>query len=461
LGTHRRRRRGNERRGADDQTIFQDTVMKKLLLFLLLFAAPAQAQNYYLGPWVWVVTTADPENGDVVNDARWEPPANTVASIDLRTPAQAGTPGPTAQGFGLFAVNGTLGTGYFLLGSGADISQVSINNQRRNGWESRLGYRPAGATLAAVLWDMLTNGADATGASRVKPLMPGHDRRLRLFFGGFTRDEAFALDWHPHAEKVIAVERENFRQLHEDALAGLLPSDAPMRYVDVLTEKYGVAKNDRAAWEQFIPEELRGPGLVAHATTITEDWNCTDSTNLDCDLDWTETTGDAEIIGNVAEGNNSGAHVYARAESDLSGTDHYAQVQIIGGGGTQTTRGAGAAARFAGAANTFYWAQQVGGASGNGTFRLFKVVSGTPTALGTGSSQTQLAVKKVEANGSTIKIYSGGTERESVSDTAITTGTRTGVAWINPNGIWDVDNFEAADLAAPADDTVLQTIMIQ
>src|SRR3990167_1223945 len=50
-----------------------------------------------LGRWEWIA-------GDAVTDSHWRAPGgNAVGALDLRTLPQCGTPGPTLDGWGLFA----------------------------------------------------------------------------------------------------------------------------------------------------------------------------------------------------------------------------------------------------------------------------------------------------------------------------------------------------------------------
>lgn len=432
--------------------------MKKLLLFLILFAAPSFAQTrYYLGPWVWAV--------DAQSNGQWQRPSNAIAAIDLRTMSQQGSPGPTANGFGLFATTGTLSSPYVAMGQGNDMATVNVTNTMRNNWESRLGYRPVGTNLAAILWDQLTAGSDPSGAAGPKPLMPGHDNQLELRLGVYRRTEGFRFGVHSHTAKVEAVHQAAYRTVHDDAVAKRVPDDLPGKVLDMWVEKYGISKADKATWERLVPSDLRSTAtLVPHATTITENFNGTDSDTVCAQLSCTEVDGDWDLVSNKARlVSNFGSTMRdVRADSDLSSVDHYSQIVADNESGTVSY----VATRFASAAETFYYYGIDLNHPASGEWEIGKVVTGTKTALSTvGSVDTSGAPATLygQSNGSSLELKVGGVSKTTVTDSAITTGTRCGVVGYDPAGVTgpEFDDLTCADLAAATDNTVLQTIMIQ
>ena len=82
--------------------------MRKLIFFLLcflwcgsLFATQTKPYKYYVGPWVW-------DDGSAGGEECWKAPAGTVGLIDLRSISGMGKRGGVPDGYGFFAVDGTL-----------------------------------------------------------------------------------------------------------------------------------------------------------------------------------------------------------------------------------------------------------------------------------------------------------------------------------------------------------------
>lgn len=144
-----------------------------------------------------------------------------------------------------------------------------------------------------------------------------------------------------------------------------------------------------------------------------------------------------DIASNLCTANNV-IIASSRAEKDLSSADHYSQVDVVAlFGGSYI----GGAVRFAGAAQTYYQGVMY---SGDSKFYVSKLVAGAETHLGTAVSVTTNFPEayKCLISGSTLKGYQAGVERRSETDTAITSGTRTG---ISAYGSGYLDNFSAAD----------------
>src|SRR5688572_8874996 len=135
--------------------------------------------RHYLGPWVW-----DAAAGPVPH---WRGPAGTVGVVDLATPGQCGSAGnPAARGVAYFAVNtpSALGSEYTLLGQGVDPRDIAATALVRSAWQSAAGHAPQGDTVAALLADHLTAGADPDGEAACNPLVPEGAGRLRLVLAG-------------------------------------------------------------------------------------------------------------------------------------------------------------------------------------------------------------------------------------------------------------------------------------
>lgn len=391
--------------------------------------------NYYLAPWVWQVNPS--------GFSYWTQPVSVVGAIDFRPLAAQGRAGGTPQGYAFAASTQTI-SGVELTRN-ADLTKA-VNNTLRDAWQGAMDYRPNGSTLLDLLWDQLTNGADPTGDPGPKPLMPGVDNVLRLYIGGHSlvKSERFHWGTHPHTNQVQAVIQRDFARMWE-ATNG---ADHCRRVLDFTCKKYKVDD-----WREFVPAHLLAhvPGRLPHQTTITESFNTADSDILGPNLTWTELVNDFDIVSNRAELITTGSDSFARADSDLSSDDHYAQALV------NATNEAAAHSHYimcrkdATTTLTLYMAYLQWNAD---VIRTYKDVSGSFTQLATQALSVTAGTPgtlKTQADGSTIKDFWDGVEKNSVTDTAITGNLRCGIAgFCATANILSWDDFEAADLAAEA-----------
>ncbi|HRT97867.1 MAG TPA: hypothetical protein P5532_25960, partial [Planctomycetota bacterium] len=188
-------------------------------------------------------------------------------------------------------------------------------------------------------------------------------------------------------------------------------------------------------------------------TTLTESFNTADGDSLGPDLAWAEVVGDWDVVNQAAEYQGaSTAQAAARAEHDLSSSDHYAQASVAACGSGAEFTGAGAVIRFSASAQTYYMARLQ---QSNDTLQIYKMVAGTVSALGAPAAVTLLlpATVKLRASGSSITQSYKGDDRTTVTDTAIPGNTRGGLNGYRSDpshGKPALDNFAASDLAAPA-----------
>lgn len=227
------------------------------------------------------------------------------------------------------------------------------------------------------------------------------------------------------------------------------------------------------AWLALRPSRVRrryevylGPGaplaiqpVIAGGVSITEDFNCADSTTINCDLTWTELNGNLELFSNTVRNvGTAGNHtIRARAESALATDDHYAEITVTAlelSGGNQRQFGV-MTRRRSNPTHTAYWLtlvrERLGGVSGEAL--IIREVSGSQTLLADPNITITLpTVLRGESDGSTQRILVGGTEQASVTDTNIVNNLYCGLAGFlaNANDSGDVagDDWSAADLAA-------------
>jgi hypothetical protein len=385
--------------------------------------------KYYLGPW---------QLGS--NPTAWTPPPGTVGLVDLATPSQCAEPSdPTKRGLGFFATPNTLDSSYTILGNG-DLRSINARLADRSAWKTLLGYIPQGTTIMDCLWDHLTNGADATGAATCFPLVPNADGWMDLHLGGHGRLQGERLEWGKpgsrgtdHTPKIRLMLRAQFRLLWQ------ANQTFARKWLDMQCIKFAIAD-----WKELVPLDLQAsvPGRLPHSTTITDDFTRADGTTIGNLLSWTEVQGDFQTVSNQVKLNlYDGTYCFARAESDLSSADHYAQYAFTSGGGDVQM---GPVVRFAGAALTAYLMLA---RPSDSIFYTYKIVAGSFTQLQTTTLAISDATYKTQANGSTISIFKNGANQTDVTDTSITGNTRTGIMLRAPSATGNtVDDFQAADL---------------
>lgn len=186
-------------------------------------------------------------------------------------------------------------------------------------------------------------------------------------------------------------------------------------------------------------------------TAIAESFNTADSSTLGPDLTWTKIGSGASIVSNRCRFANGGGTV-VRADTDLSGTDQSSEVKAFFSG-TSANAGLGPLCRKDSSSTlTFYlfWITW----STTYLATMYKVVNGTFTGLGTTSVPVTFSsgdTLKLTVNGTTLTGYINGTEIMSRTDSAITTGLRTGArGYDSASQAPEIDDFAAADLSAAA-----------
>lgn len=400
--------------------------------------------KYYLGPIPWR-TKPFPSFGL---------PAGALGMIDLAPLLAQSVGGSDRPVCVCWSSSALLPSEYTLIGDG-DCRELTPGAAVKSAFQSLVGYRPQGTLLVELIYDCLLGGADPDGQSGPMPLVPGTNGWLDLWMPGHSRVLGERFEWgrsgsrgSNHTAKLKQLLRKQFTQLMDLAQQGKL-KDAQQhrRILDAWCDKYGLQGADD--WREFVPTALQKdvPGRLKHETTITENFTRSDSTTqIGNVLTWTQVSGTWGTFSNAAyKASTANVNHVARAESDLSSSDHYAQVVVspTGSGSSATSASFyGPCARFDGSAATCYL---------TGNFSddqyISKIVSGTATNL-TSAAHTYAndETYKLECNGSTLTIYVDGSPVTNVTDTSIAGNTRCGLESFGVNAT--MDDFEAADLAA-------------
>ena len=412
------------------------------------------ARFYYLGPWV-----LDDKGSFPV----WRGPVGTIGAVDLRGSG-------SGAGIGFFTTAEEIAEpGYTAFGSanGERLDSLTMNAEQRAKWGSTLGVAesPDGATLLDLLWNALTIHSDPDGVTGPKPIMPTSRGVFELHLGGHSLVRSARLprnpDAIPHWGKVQRVLQSVFREVADVAARGETQKkrDLHKRWLGFQQQKYGLTAE--AATALIVPEDMPRTTPLKPETTITDDFNRADQGGLGTTTEgwsWVLQTGgtsDWAIVGNKGEYSGSAeTPATARANSSLSGDDHYATVTINHTGGGASLQDLGVMARKVtgndnGYAATYYALV--------GNIRLWKQ-NGSATVLGAVSVGTGLTnvVLTCEADGSTIRALHGGVEIISVTDTSLTGQLQTGL-WSWNGGDGSFESFEAADLGGTPSTITLLT----
>ncbi|MGL5935842.1 MAG: hypothetical protein ACRCZI_09495 [Cetobacterium sp.] len=270
-------------------------------------------------------------------------------------------------------------------------------------------------------------------------------------------------------------------QLNADTMDELLPQ----LLIDFPKSKAGLWKGLRAAkdgkyhiwlgaqvWQQtaWLYPAVRDNGIVADiqnlalamvrpavawAASFAEDWNCADSTTIDCDLTWSEFTNTGlQIVSNALTGGVGLGE--ARITSALDSDDMEAQVTLV----SMTRNGTGIischvfARKDSTNVRTWYAAHSTLDSSGD-NYGLSKRVVSTSTTLGeTAGTPTTGIVVTVKVDGDQISSYrNGALAFGPVTDTSISGNTYAGVysnQTTTPTSSCVMDNFAVSDTAAPS-----------
>lgn len=381
--------------------------------------------RYWLGPRVW----------DAVRLC-WTNPADVTGVLDLRTHAQRAT-AVIPQGDCLFVTaNATnLGANYTNLGTDQD---AVLSGQQKASWESRFGFPSAmeANTLRQAIWETCTTQADPTGEDRIPPFLPTVGRVYELWVANqLVIDRPFSagmVEW----VNSLARLRRRYRAVRQQCIDGHLPELFYRKLLGFWVRKY------RRHYREFQDNDLPDESDLPPETTLTDDFNRADSTNINTSapFTWAQVVGTCRIISNTLCRNTLAPHV--RAESDLSGDDHYSEAVF------SALSGYGEAfARYDSAADNAYGLRFM---STGTTLRALSMSAGVASDLGTGTTETigLPDTIKLEVDGGSLRCYFNGALTETVSDSTYTGQTRCGLGFSNSaDGLVAIDECTFADLA--------------
>jgi len=336
---------------------------------------------------------------------------------------------------------------YGLLGQGSWYD-AKPNALQKSRIPKRTGFAVNGDDLLGMILSVFTDGASPDGSDGPKPIVPTSDGKIELCLGQ-RHVENFR--WGGFHSNILRQSlRIDFAKLWNDALAGKIrDSQHPRRVLDAMCEKYKVDD-----WKEFVPQSLQSeiPGRLPHETTINDTFDRADSgswgTSSDGTWSWNDYLGSAAFSISSNQGKCTTGVAYIRADSDLSSADHYAQADVASDGTSSSGTTGVIYRKDSTTTQTMYRVSPAGNSTG--TIRLFKIVSGTQTQLGSDGTITRSGsnTMKGQASGSTITAWFNGSTIITQTDTAVTGNLRTGCRFTVISGNYLVDNFQASDLAA-------------
>ena len=404
-----------------DRNLVIRVLISLLFCFMSIGTVSAIPLDHCLGNWEWVV---------VEGRGFWRAPfkPNLLGLVDLRSIPQHAEGIP--EGYGLFVYDKIMSEdGLTCFGGLNDI----LTPQQKEDVSRLLNVPLDGNTLLDLVWDALTNKADPTGVTNVKPLMPTRKGDLNFHLGGHSlvRTEKFNPVKHSF---VVEVEQENYRKIRERVLLGRYPEDFHRRYLTVLSEKY------KLDYKEFIPSDLEDEKPLPHNTITADDFNRPDE-----DLavgNWTKLQGDFDIVTNKCDVTSLDAGE-ASAENDttLATADHYVEANI-----NSTNEFTGkkicVAHRIADNDNMYIGCEDsLGGQS------IETRIAGTDTEIADGGDPwTDGELLRFEVEGSDLILFVEGSEDASVTNTDITGNLNVGIYCDGTNGSFRWDNWEAGDL---------------
>lgn len=426
--------------------------------------------RYVLGPVV-----ERTENGMAFYGA----PDSCVSWIDLRRMSAMSSLGQLGYGFFTMPSDWMIPSGYHWLAENqgpGDCRSLYLTAQDQSAWASLIGVSPtrtASTTLIDALDETLTTLADPAGDSAPKPLVPGSGEGppavAQIILAGHStvrrKELAMGGGWW---NKLVAMHQ---RELDDDAARDKSDKLWRKRLGDMTRKYFGSYDDPRG--NQLVSQQLKkdrapsNPGarqadrVFARKpeTTLTDSFTRADTSTLGAS--WTNffsASGQIAIVSNAAAFGKagtfgSGLPESSRYDSDVSSSDHYCELVGV----SYTAVGAnsswfGACARFSSSAETCYFY----GPTCRGTSAsryLDKVVSGTRTNLASSSgTNSDNVAYKLTPNGSAISGTAAGVANLSVTDTAISTGTRGGVSYVSTNSgvIAKGGDWSIADLSSPS-----------
>lgn len=383
---------------------------------------------YYIGEW---------KRSEDINKPGfiyWEPSQPNKQWIDLRSLGQAASQSPVGTvTCCLIAVSNTeiIDPQWILLGTSPD--DLLPSGLARI--ETKLGLIPnslTSTTVGDLMYELLVDTASPTQLRY--PILPNKNQVFTLELDGkrmFNKPVDYQGTGWQKVRQTIQIE---YTKLRTESLKN--GDQLYLKWLEVQARIY------RVPYTEFLgsnPDE----GTVKPSTTISDDFDCSDADSPDCDLDWTELTGDWDIVSNELRYTGAG-FADIRAESDLSSSDMISEFDCVA---LPLNKWCGVTARESSSTNTYYLAFNENQTNG---IRMYYVISGSFTLIATQGGNNcagdPCATQKVGigVEGSTITGYIDDVDVVNTTNSTITSGLRCGLWGYDSEAHFD--NFNCYDL---------------
>lgn len=345
----------------------------------------------------------------------WRAPSGVTAMIDLVPPGKDSDPDVN---FALMLSDEPLDEVdcHYSFGNG-NVTEMQLDVLGQSAWESITGYRPQQTTLAEVLAQHLLTGSDPTGEDFTRPLTAGFNRGLEIHLGGEIWSYTLTGLSDPLALPVMRVEAESLATIYREegetqyrlAMGGLRRKYATRPIKELITYLFPSGRDDLPLMDELSPQTIK-----------TETWPTLGAITSGQDNIWSVLSGSFSVIPSgtlTATTSNTG---YCLLGYTFGGADRLVQWVLPTNLGLVGSCAIGVQGRSDAAGTTAYL-QWFDGPN----LEVYKLISGTGTLLvSVASVVTPNAAFYASVVGSTLITKIAGVQRDSRTDTAVSTGTR-------------------------------------
>lgn len=385
---------------------------------------------------------------------------------DLRSRPQQGTPGPGTGDQGMILAEFPAG------GDPADGIDLGDNLGSRVNPGLRASIRDfldidealPGATLRAVLINLLVRMGDPTGQARWRGIRVNNRRRLQLRIGGVMIFDEACAPGHPDWNHTRDIFRSAYRQNRARVDAGIMPMEALQRYIGYEMRKYQLRAVD------LLPPEFESDGSLEPRTTLGDTFVASSDETLanhtatgpNGGFTWANFA-DSDVLTVRATpdkaGNNAGTSGSYQVSAALSSDDQQCKVDVKYADAVQSDEVQVIIRKDpTESIETMY---NVEVRQNDDRIRIGQTVTGTRTTLSTHTATaigtTEFEIKVDMDSDDILHMFVDGVEKDSFDDqlspigvSNLITGLRANPAGAASNDDTLLDNWEASDLAAPA-----------
>jgi hypothetical protein len=382
-------------------------------------------------------------------------PPGTAAAASLQTGQEAESPSPAGVVLAAAVSGSAMPAGSLHLGDSLDTALGRNAPEVRSRLGLAAGDLSRADTVIDAVWRVLTVLADPSGQTGPKPIMPTSDGALEMLLAGHGAVRREVFDWgsHPAAGAVRARLQADYRAARGEVAAGRAPVGHHLKALGWELAKY--RRMGLTDWRELLPPEYRDTDAPAEpATVISDNFNRSDQTGLGTSAggwSWTSEVGSGfDIQGNAASNAGSSTRDASRAESSLSGADHYSQTRALLFDGTRQSR---VCVRFNSSNDERYEGSVKN--SGTNTYGLFRLsTTDAQTSLGAASASAPGVDKtlRLQVSGSSLELFYNGASVLTATDTNISGNLRCGIGAGVLSAADQVqhEDFDAGDLGSGA-----------